>query len=175
MKFVPSAEIGGNLDDIISRFINPGEFYFGDSNCQIHTLLGSCVAITLWHPILKVGGMCHIVLPYSNDRRKRADYSGLPLSGRYTDTAMMLFEREASLRGTYLKEYQAKIFGGSNMLTSSKLHEDEQIGAKNIEAAKHKISEFGIPLLVEHVGSTGFRRIAFDVNSGDVWVHHEQL
>jgi len=175
MIFVPSAEIGGNLDDSSSRFINPGEFYFGDANCQIHTLLGSCVSITLWHPVLKVGGMCHIVLPYSNDAFKHMDNLGLPLSGRYSDTAMILFEKEANLRGTYLKEYQAKIFGGSNMLTSSKLHEGEQIGAKNIEAAKQKILEFGIPLLVEHVGGTGFRRIAFDVNSGDVWVHHGQL
>jgi chemotaxis protein CheD len=87
----------------------------------------------------------------------------------------MLFEKEACIRGTYLKEYQAKIFGGSNMLKNSTLHEHDQIGAKNIEAVKKKLLEFSIPLVVEHVGSEGFRRIAFDVYSGDVWVHHGQM
>jgi len=175
MELVPRARMGEIQGDIIRRFINSGEFYFGHSNCQIHTILGSCVAITLWHPILKIGGMCHIVLPYSSDGLNSTNYFGESLSGRYSDTAMMLFEKEAFVRGTYLKEYQAKIFGGSNMLKSSKLHEDDQIGTKNIKAVKQKLLELGIPLLVSHVGNTGFRHIAFDINSGDVWVHYGQM
>ena len=139
---------------------------------QINTLLGSCVAITLWHPVLKIGGMCHIVLPYSGDGLRSVDYIGSTQNGRYSDTAMMLFEKEANIRGTCLKEYQAKIFGGSNMLKSSVILEEQQVGAKNIEAAKQQLFEFSIPVLVSHVGGEGFRRIAFDINSGDVWVHH---
>jgi len=175
MKLFPRTKAGEVQDNIISRFINPGEFYFGGENCQIHTLLGSCVAITLWHPTLKIGGMCHIVLPYSSDGMQSMSSSGELLEGRYADTAMMLFEKEAYVRGTYLKEYQAKMFGGSNMLKSSMLNEDHQIGTKNIEAAKQKLLEFGVPLLVTHVGNTGYRRIAFDINSGDVWVHHGEM
>jgi chemotaxis protein CheD len=102
--------------------------------------------------------------------------SGDPkLDGRYSDGAMALFLREANRRGTDLKEYQAKIFGGSNMLASSTLREDELIGTKNTEAALKHLTERGIPLLVAHVGETGHRRIAFDVETGDVWVKHEPL
>src|SRR5439155_18563598 len=40
-------------------FLQPGEWYFGDADTRIRTLLGSCVAITMWHPRRCLGGMCH--------------------------------------------------------------------------------------------------------------------
>jgi len=156
------------------RFLNPGEFYFCGPDCQIHTLLGSCIAITLWHPILHVGGMCHFVLAGSALRNKHLREAH-KLNGRYSNDVMKLFEIEAQKRGTSLPEYQAKIFGGSNMLPCSRLQESQQIGKRNTEAALQHLSECGITLLASHVGDTGHRRIAFDVASGDVWVKHEPL
>ncbi len=84
MKIIPATKEGQSPGDIISRFLNPGEFFFCESNCQIHTLLGSCIAITLWHPILKIGGMCHFVLP---GRRSPAGVlrADSKLKGRYSD------------------------------------------------------------------------------------------
>ena len=159
--------------DSQKKFINPGEFFFGDSNNQIHTLLGSCISITLWHPVHCIGGMCHFVLP------DRKGLSGMQhnrrLDGRYADEAMMLFEKAAAKYGTKLKEYQAKIFGGSNMLMNSTLRQDELIGTKNTEAALQHLYERDIALLVAHVGETGYRRIAFNITNGDVWVKHEAL
>jgi len=174
LKFISEIPEGKTQDSIISRFINPGEFFFCESNCQIHTILGSCIAITLWHPTLKIGGMCHFVLPGSSAANKIA----LPdpkLNGRYSDEAMALFEREIIRRGTNFKEYQAKIFGGSNMLVNSTLLENELIGTKNSVAAKNHLSERDVPILVAHIGETGYRRITFDVATGDVWVKHELL
>jgi len=34
-------------------FLHQGEVYFGDRDTRIRTVLGSCVAITMWHPELK--------------------------------------------------------------------------------------------------------------------------
>ncbi len=174
MELIPATCEGDTHDGIVSRFINPGEFFFYESNCQIHTLLGSCIAITLWHPVLKIGGMCHFVLPGMRST-SGVDRAEGELNGRYSDAAMALFEIEAVRYGTRLDEYQAKIFGGSNMLANSTLKEDEMIGTKNTEAAINHLTERGIPLLVAHVGETGYRRIAFDVERGDVWVKHESL
>ncbi|HED33323.1 MAG TPA: chemotaxis protein [Gammaproteobacteria bacterium] len=173
MKLIPATPDGDTHDGVVSRFINPGEFFFHEENCQIHTLLGSCIAITLWHPVLKVGGMCHFVLPGSSNPVFNLDDS--EHNGRYSDGAMALFEIEAQRYGTQLNEYHAKIFGGSNMLADMSSRKDGLIGEKNTEAAVMHLSEKGIPLLVAHVGETGYRRIAFDVCSGDVWVKHEIL
>jgi Chemotaxis protein; stimulates methylation of MCP proteins len=48
---------------IMEIFLQPGDWYFGDRDTRIRTLLGSCIAITIWHPRLLVGGMCHFLLP----------------------------------------------------------------------------------------------------------------
>ena len=43
--------------------LQPGELIFGRGRGTIQTLLGSCVAVTLWHPQRRLSGMCHFVLP----------------------------------------------------------------------------------------------------------------
>ena len=169
---IPTSEKGQDTAD--NRFLNPGGFYFGGPDCQIHTLLGSCIAVTLWHPKLHIGGMCHFVLPDSGQVKKQ-DFDISLLNGRYLDDAMLMFDHAAKERMTQLQEYQAKIFGGSNMLISTKLSQDDLIGTKNIEAALKYLSDRGIPLFVANVGESGHRRIIFDVASGDVWVKHEPL
>lgn len=165
----PDTSLGNSDKKRIRRFIHPGEFFFGEPDNQIHTILGSCIAITLWHPILKIGGMCHFVLPDGECKE------GETLNGRYANAAMILFDKAASRHGTGLYEYQAKIFGGSNMLQNSTLREDELIGTKNTEAALKHLCKRDIPLLVAHIGETGHRRIIFNLDNGDVWVKHSPL
>jgi len=174
VKFIASTKQGETHNGLVSQFINPGGFFFGNANCQIHTILGSCIAITLWHPNLHIGGMCHFVLPGKRSIKSIVN-DGTELNGRYSDAAIAMFEIEVKKRGTQLKDYQAKIFGGSNMLTNSTLREDELIGTKNTEAALNHLNEKNMTLLVAHVGETGHRRIALDVSTGDVWVKHEPL
>lgn len=48
---------------LLEVFLGPGDLYFGDQFTRIRTLLGSCVAITLWHPRALIGGMCHYMMP----------------------------------------------------------------------------------------------------------------
>ena len=174
MKIIGTTNTVSSQDEINSRFLLPGEFFFGGSKCQIHTLLGSCIAITLWHPKLKIGGMCHFVLP-SRRNSNEIFPAGYDYDGSYCDEMMMLFEREALQRGTNLKDYVAKIFGGSNMLSNSTLHDDASIGTQNTKAAVNHLAERGVSLFIAHVGEKGHRRIAFDLETGDVWVKHASL
>ena len=44
-------------------YLQPGEYFWGGQNNRVKTLLGSCVAICIWHPKLKIGGMSHCLLP----------------------------------------------------------------------------------------------------------------
>ncbi len=101
--------------------------------------------------------------------------TGSQLNGRYSDAALALFEREAAKYGTQLNEYQAKIFGGSNVLTDITPQGAALVGNTNTEAALRHLSEREILLRASHVGGTGHRQIVFDVGSGDVWVKHGSL
>ena len=149
-------------------FLHPGEFSFTEKDVHIHTLLGSCISITLWHPRFHIGGMCHFTLPtYCG-----VQVSNRKLSGRYADDVMQMFAQEAERRNTKLSEYEAKVFGGGNMIRSEGENIDDTIGAKNSSAAMRLLMQKNIDILVMHVGEFGHRRIAFDVTTGDVGVRH---
>ena len=60
----------------------PGELFFGKDVACLHTLLGSCVAVTLWHPRLRIGGMCHYLLPGRNRPPNQ------PRDGKFGDEAI---------------------------------------------------------------------------------------
>ncbi|MBX3350209.1 MAG: hypothetical protein KF747_15910 [Nitrospira sp.] len=157
--------------DLLEVFLQPGEFYFGQANTRIKTILGSCVAITMWHPVLRIGGMCHYLLP-SRDK----DVATQLLDGRYGIEALQLFVREMARRATAVREYEVKIFGGGNMFPSlDKKGPALEIGARNIELAREAIEKLGVTPAAQHVGDVGHRHVIFDVWSGDVWVKHQRL
>lgn len=153
--------------EIREIFLNPGEFHFGAGRTRISTLLGSCVSITLWHPRRKIGGMCHYMLT------ERKHPNGMPLDGRFGSEAFALFLQQVEAAGTQPGEYQAKLFGGANMLSSAN-GETMDIGPRNIEYGRQLLASRHIALVVEHVGGSGRRKLHFDLWSGDVWLAFPQ-
>jgi chemotaxis protein CheD len=144
------------------RFLRPGEFAFG-REC-LATVLGSCVSITLWHPRLGIGGMCHYLLP------ARASSGQTHPLGTYADEAMALFVEAMQRHGTRPSEYQAKLFGGANMFPNIPIPDGREVGMKNILAGRELLQAFGIALVGEDVGGNGHRRVLFDPGSGEAWV-----
>jgi len=153
--------------EIKEIFLNPGAFYFGGGPTRISTLLGSCVSITLWHPRRKIGGMCHFMLT------ERLRSSTMPLDGRFGSEAFALFLEQTEAAGTRPGEYQAKLFGGANML-SGPGGEKMDIGPRNIEHGRQLLARHHIALIAEHVGGSGRRKLHFDLWSGDVWLAFPQ-
>ena len=151
-------------------FLHPGDFVFAEPGTHVHTVLGSCIAICLWHPVLHIGGMCHFVLPF----RPSAESKPEEPDGRYGDEAMKLFDLALKLHQTHYKEYQAKIFGGANMFRgTSASSKDALIGERNADKAMQLLMNRGAAITVVHVGEQGHRRIVMDVGTGDVWVKYK--
>ena len=150
--------------------LHAGDYFFGTARHEVATLLGSCVSVTLWHPQLKIGGMCHFALPENHFTNPR-------FNPRFADDCYQLFQRSAAKHNTHLEEYQAKIFGGGNMYEKMPqarniLSSVERlpVGEKNVMSAVSFVTQANIPLLVAHVGEFGYRNIIFDIETGDVWV-----
>jgi chemotaxis protein CheD len=144
-------------------FLHPGEYAVADASCRLATLLGSCVAITLWHPARRIGAMSHFLLP-SQGRKERA-----PPNGRYGDEALELML--AALGGLLVPaaECQARIFGGANMFPERSLSEQRGVGETNGLAARRLLQAHRIPLMSESLFGTEHRRIVFDIRNGEVW------
>ena len=159
--------------DVLEIFLQPGEFYFGEYRTRIRTLLGSCVAMTLWHPGRKIGGMCHYMLPR---RPRRKGWEAEPLDGRYAEDAMKMFLGELLRSGTRASEYQVKLFGGGRMFRSAgALAARPTIAEANIAYGRDAIERCGFKLAAEDLGGHGHRNVILDVWSGDVWVKQVKL
>ena len=143
-------------------FLEPGDLHFGAAPLQISTLLGSCVSITLWHPRLHIGGMCHYVLASRKNRRDE------PPNGRFGDEAFLRLLDCIQQRACRPTDFQAKLFGGGVMFAGPGTQPD--IGSGNIEQGRKLLREAGIPLISEHVGGSGRRKLTFDLESGHVWL-----
>jgi chemotaxis protein CheD len=155
-------------DFCIDIFLNPGEFYFGGSETRLRTLLGSCVAITMWHPRLKIGGMCHYMLPTRKDH-----YDGHePPDGRYADEAIVLFLRELNSSGTQPSGYEVKMFGGGDQFPDQARSKLSSVPANNIDSGRKLLNKHGFTIKAEHLGGAGHRNVIFEVWSGDVWIRH---
>ena len=147
-------------------FLGPGDVYFGDRLTRIRTLLGSCVALTLWHPYARIGGMCHYVVP----TRHRVGGRG-ELNGYYADEALHLLLQEIEATATSPQEYQVKMFGGGSQFMGLAM----DVATKNVEAGLDLLRSHHLPLMSMHLGGTGHRQVVLDVSTGDVWVRHIAL
>lgn len=156
-----------HLNDLIDIFLKPGEYFVGDANYQIRTMLGSCVSITLWHPASRLGAMSHFLLP----TRHLIDTGVHTLDARYGDEALQLMLAELAQAGIKPQHCQSKIFGGGNMFPKQTRRGLMHIGRKNGEAARTLLQAHGIPIVSESLFGIGHRQIIFDVSTGDVWSH----
>jgi len=157
------------LRQLIDIFLNPGELFVGDAGFQIRTILGSCVSITLWHPMSRVGGMSHFLLP---TRGTAPGPEGL--DGRYGDEALELMIKDLKAAGVNPALCEAKVFGGGNMFPGNcharGQHEKGlEVGRRNGDAAHALLKQHGIHLVSESLFGIGHRQVIFDVRTGDVW------
>jgi len=153
-------------DALREIYLKPGDFCFGEGRLRMTTLLGSCIAIVLWHPEQRHGGMCHYLLPARNKER-----AALPLDGKYGDEAMQLFMLEIKKRRALPAHYQVQVYGGGNML-GKRIASSIDIGYQNIEMAHLLLAEYGFSLHYDHLGNYGHRKVALDVWSGEVRLTH---
>lgn len=160
-----------SLYPVCDIHLPPGEVYFGGRNNRICTLLGSCVAIAVWHPRLRIGGMCHYILPQRHRHQENT------MDGRYADEAVHLLLREITAAGTRPEEYRVRLFGGGNMLNSPSMPRsayDSNIPQKNIAAGRRFLEQHGFQIEAEDLGGFFYRHVLFNLGSGETVVRRNQ-
>ena len=167
--------------DVVDVYLSTGEFHFGGGQTRIRTVLGTCVAITLWHPQRRLGGMCHYMLPARSPVAAKAQHA----HGLYADEALELFRRDLIATRTQPRDYVVKIFGGGNMFAGARQAGNacqhklcaaadrlrcHDVACKNVQTAHDLLIQHGYSVTSQSVGGYGCRQVVFDVWSGDVWV-----
>ena len=127
--------------------------------------LGSCLAIALYDPGARIGGLVHSLLP-----QRRGDES-LPDATKYVDAAIRLMAAELVREGADFARLYAKIAGGANMFESAYLTLMNSIGVRNARSARETLQELGIPLAGAEVGGNRGRTVSFDLATGRLLVY----
>jgi chemotaxis protein CheD len=145
----------------IARSIGPGGWAV-ESSRPIATLLGSCVAVCLWDPALKIGGMNHFMLPRSGRQHTTPDIDIL-LCG---DFAMEALLNGMIARGARRNRMQAKAFGGGAVVAGLT---HTHIGQQNVEFAREWLTRENIPLVASDFLGRWSRKIILDPGTGDAF------
>ncbi len=127
--------------------------------------LGSCLAVGLYDPLNRVGGLAHLLLPSHPSRSPLGD------QGKYVDAGIRQMVEELVLFGAEHAKLVAKIAGGANMFESEYKTLINSIGARNAKSARETLNELGIPLLGEEVGGNRGRTVELDLASGMMIVY----
>ena len=116
--------------------------------------LGSCVAIALYDPATRVGGLAHVLLPSESMARDRSNRAKFP------SAAVPLLLGEMRRLGSQGR-LQARLVGGASMFASLLPTGGVNIGERNVAAARAALAAAGVALLGEDVGGDYGRSVYF--------------
>lgn len=122
--------------------------------------LGSCIGLTLYDPVAKVGGMVHYMLPDSTKLKNNSNIA------KFGDTGIQELLNQVIAAGANRKRLVSKIAGGAKMFEVSGLSSVGNVGQRNTEAAHQILKELNIPLIAEDTGLNYGRTVELDCNTG---------
>lgn len=140
-----------------------GGVFASDRPAVVRTVLGSCVAVCLYDPVSRVGGMNHYMLPSSDDVLHRED------SGRYGLQAMEVLLGSMQKMGARRDRLIAKLFGGGHVLTQLEPNA-ASVPLRNIEFIKRYAEEERLQIVSQDLGGQQARAVHFYTHTGKALV-----
>ncbi len=122
--------------------------------------LGSCIGVTIYDPISKVGGMAHVMLPDSTTVKNNDNIA------KFADTGVRDLYTKVQRKGGDPANFVAKMAGGAQMFRFSNQSDSVRVGDKNILAVKKALRELGVPVRASDVGDSYGRTVEFDLETG---------
>ena len=129
--------------------------------------LGSCIAVSLYDPVMRVAGLLHFQLPSSTADPDRARQRPL----MYADTGMQWLLQQMDERGGETRRLRIALIGGAKMLNDGNLFD---IGRRNHASIRKILWQKGLFIAAEHVGGNFPRSVRMKVEDGSVAVSYKQ-
>jgi len=125
--------------------------------------LGSCVAVFLYDPEARVGGLAHILLPSPPG-------GTIERAGRYATTAVAAMIEASLGRGARRAALLAKVTGGSRMFSFEADASRPTIGDRNVEAALRALEDQKVAVVATDIGGECGRTIEADLSDGSLTI-----
>ncbi len=145
-------------------FLQPGEVAFATSPTVITTVLGSCVAVTMYDPKTRFAAICHGQLPHARPDSAQDDY-------RFVDLAIRRLAEEVDRHGVPRRRVAVKVFGGADVLISGRNSpEHPSVGMQNAEAALATLADEHFLVATQVLGGARGIKLHFHSWSGEILV-----
>ena len=144
-------------------YLHPAQMSFCETSSLVETVLGSCVAVTLWERRSHIGCICHAVMPRGGGRE--------PL--KYVDSSIRLMLELMDGRRIRRRDIEVKLFGGASMrgAMSGRLN----VGQQNVAEALAVLERAGLSPRTSDTGGTAGRKLRFYSATGEVLVGRLRL
>ena len=126
--------------------------------------LGSCIGLTFYDPVSKIGGMVHYMLPDSTQMRNNSNIA------KFADTGIDELLKRVIRAGANRNCLVAKIAGGAKMFEVSGVSNVGNIGERNAIAAKQKLKQLRIRLVAEDTGLNYGRTVELHCDTGEYYI-----
>jgi len=142
-------------------YLHPGQLFASRQSHAVTTILGSCVAVCLWDPVRKIGGINHYLLPaFTGD--------GVA-SPRFGNIAIAELLEQLTALGCRKRDLQAKLFGGACVIAAFR-NRTNHLGWENIQSAEKILGREEIPVVGKDTGGDKGRKLIFHTDDGSAWV-----
>ena len=132
-----------------------------DSSAEIVTYsLGSCLGVTIYDPVKKIGGLLHLMLPDSTIDAAKA--IGAPFM--FVDTGVPRLFHAAYNLGAERRRLVVKVAGGAQLLDQQGVF---NIGSRNFAALEKLLAQNGLNIHATDVGGLSSRTIRLDLANGN--------
>ncbi len=136
-------------------FVHPGYIFLSREPHKLSTVLGSCVSVCIWDPILGFGGMNHYVhaKPFRTEQTAHFGSVSIP----YMIKGMLKM-------GSQKYNLKAHIVGGSQNPRMGSI----EIGRQNIQIAETVLKNNYIDIITYDTAGEFGRKIVFDTQTGEI-------
>ncbi len=142
-----------------SIYLNPGELTIHETPVIVTTVLGSCVAITLFNQRTGLGAICHAMLPHGGQEQ----------NFRFVDHSLSYMLAHFYRKGVRPGELQVKLFGGAEMFEpATAVRHRPSVGRQNIDTCLALLINEGLMLRASCVGGNQGRKLLFYSHTGSV-------
>jgi chemotaxis protein CheD len=125
--------------------------------------LGSCIGLTAWDPIVKVGGLLHFMLPESGLDTTR----GRSNPAMYADTGIPQLFEACVANGANKRRLVVRAAGGAQVLNDNGVF---NIGNRNHLSMRKALWKAGILLHAEMTGGNISRSVSLELSTGKVLI-----
>lgn len=132
--------------------------------------LGSCLGITAYDPVVKVGGLLHVMLPLSKADPEKAKLKPM----MYIDSGLNLLLNNMYDLGAQKENLVITVAGGASMRNTKK--EDYfKIGKRNFTVFRKLMWKNGFMIANQDVGGTRSRTMAIRIADGGVTINKKPI